>query len=276
MMTRWGCGRCGFVAWTADRSEMRDVVGSHLLAHTPDAVSRSDFRTSWDCPYCSTEKTAYDGDSVVEEFESHLYEHAADGLDDGVHVADRFSWDGTVHVAAPVDGPGADALRVHFHGNADLVIAVTADPDRFVRLLDAELGAWPGRTVVVSSEPYSFETDAPDGPDDGSVEIVEIDPRLGAEELGETVSRIIDANHAAGDTLSVEVSVFREIVRSFDVQTACSFIRMLSARLDDTGGALQLYADADADANVSTVLNFLDDEIDLRLAAEDERFVRTT
>ena len=73
------------------------------------------------------------------------------------------------------------------------------------------------------------------------------------------MSRIIDANHAAGDTLSVEVSVFREIVRSFDVQTACSFIRMLSARLDDTGGALQLYSDADADANVSTVLNFLDD-----------------
>ncbi|MGQ3331132.1 hypothetical protein [Halorubrum sp. FL23] len=37
---------------------------------------------------------------------------------------------------------------------------------------------------------------------------------------------------------------------------------------------LQLYVDADTDPNVSTVLKFLDDEIDLKIAAEDGQFVQ--
>lgn len=272
MMARWGCGHCSFVAWTTDRSEMRDVAGSHLLAHHPDAVTRSDFRTNWDCPYCATAKTAYDTDGAVEAFKTHLHGHVADRVDDA-HVADRFSWDGTVQIAVPVDSDDADVLRVHFHDHADLVIAITTDPEWLVRLLDEQLSAWPRRTVIVSTESYPFEEDSAVDVGDASVEIVEIDPRLGPNELGETVSRIIDANRAADDTLSLEVSVFGEIVRSFGVQTACDFVQMLSARLDDTGGALQLYVDPDADPNVSTVLNLLGDEVDLKMTSDDGRFV---
>ncbi|WP_049909120.1 DUF7504 family protein [Halorubrum saccharovorum] len=274
MMSRWGCDRCGFVAWTPDRASMREVIGSHLLAHHSEAVSRSDFRTTWDCPYCATTKTAYDTDGAVEEFKTHLHEHVADRIEEGVHIADGVSRDGTVQVAAPVDSADADALRAHFHAAGDLVIAVTANPERTVRLLHEELNGWPRRTVVVSTEAYPFE-EAPDLDfSEIPIEVVELDPRLGPDELGETVSRIIDANREAGDAISVEVSVFHEIVRSFDLRTACDFVRMLSTRLDDDGGVLQLYVDADADPNVSTVLNFLDDEIDLKVAAEDGRFVR--
>jgi len=253
---------------------MREVIGSHLLAHHSEAVSRSDFRTTWDCPYCATTKTAYDTDGAVEEFKTHLHEHVADRIEEGVHIADGVSRDGTVQVAAPVDSADADALRAHFHAAGDLVIAVTANPERTVRLLHEELNGWPRRTVVVSTEAYPFE-EAPDLDfSEIPIEVVELDPRLGPDELGETVSRIIDANREAGDAISVEVSVFHEIVRSFDLRTACDFVRMLSARLDNDGGVLQLYVDADTDPNVSTVLNFLDDEIDLKVAAEDGRFVR--
>jgi len=273
-MVRWGCDRCGFVAWTPDRAAMREVTGSHLLAHHSEAVSRSDFRTTWDCPYCATTKTSYDTDDAVEEFKAHLHDHVSGRIEEGTHIAERVSWDGTVQVAAPVDSEDADALRAHFHAGSDLVIAVTADPERTVRLLDEELAAWPRQTVVVSTEPYPFES-APDVDfADIPIEVVELDPRLGPDELGETVSRIIDANRVAGDVISLEVSVFHEVVRSFDLRTACDFVRMLSARLDDDGGVLQLYVDADADPNVSTVLNFLDDEIDLKVASEDGRFVR--
>ncbi len=273
-MARWECDHCGFLAWAADRDEMREVTGSHLLAHVPEAVTRSDFRTNWDCPYCNTEKTVYDADGAVSEFKTHLHEHVADRIVDDAHVADRFGWTGAVRIDAPVDSDDADALRAHFHGHADLVIAVTLDPERFVRLVDDRLDAWPRRTVVVSTEEYPFDAEAEIGVDDGSIEIVEIDPRLGPDELGETVSRIIDVNHAAGDVLSLEVSVFHEIVSSFDVRTACAFVRMLSARIDDSGGALQLYVDGDADPNVSTAMNFLDDDIDLALTPADGRFIR--
>ncbi|ELZ31247.1 hypothetical protein C465_15312 [Halorubrum distributum JCM 9100] len=274
MVSRWACDRCGFVAWTRDRSEMAEVTGSHLLAHHSDALSKSDFRVSWDCPYCATAKTAYDTDGAVAEFKTHLHEHVADRIAGGAHVADLVGWDGVVRVDGPAAGDEADPLRAHFHGAAGLAVAVTPTPERLVRALDGALDAWPRRTVIVSTGEYDFEA-TPDVDFEGrNAEIVELDPRLSPDEVGETVSRILDANHEPGERISLEVSVFHQIVASFDVERAVAFVRMLAARLDDAGGALQLYVDADADPNVATVLNFLDETIDLRVAVDDGRFVR--
>ncbi|MDV7350653.1 hypothetical protein R3751_12810 [Halorubrum distributum] len=274
MVSRWACDRCGFVAWTRDRSEMAEVTGSHLLAHHSDALSKSDFRVSWDCPYCATAKTAYDTDGAVAEFKTHLHEHVADRIAGEAHVADLVGWDGVVRVDGPAAGDEADPLRAHFHGAAGLAVAVTPTPERLVRALDGALDAWPRRTVIVSTGEYDFEA-TPDVDFEGrNAEIVELDPRLSPDEVGETVSRILDANHEPGERISLEVSVFHQIVASFDVERAVAFVRMLAARLDDAGGALQLYVDADADPNVATVLNFLDETIDLRVAVDDGRFVR--
>ncbi|WP_424013773.1 DUF7504 family protein [Halorubrum xinjiangense] len=274
MVSRWACGRCGFVAWTRDRSEMREVTGSHLLAHHSDALSKSDFRVSWDCPYCATAKTAYDTDGAVAEFKAHLHDHVGDRIADEVHVADRLGWDGVVRVDASAAGDEADPLRTHFHGAAGLVVAVTSTPERLVRTLDERLTSWPRRTVIVTTGEYDFEA-TPDVDFEGlNVEIVELDPRLSPDEVGETVSRILDANHESGERVSLEVSVFHQIVASFDVERAVAFVRMLAARLADAGGVLQLYVDADADRNVATVLNFLDETIDLTVAVDDDRFVR--
>ncbi|OSO90651.1 hypothetical protein B9H04_16690 [Halorubrum ezzemoulense DSM 17463] len=274
MVSRWACGRCGFVAWTRDRSEMVDVTGSHLLAHDSDALSTSDFRVSWDCPYCATAKTTYDSGGAVAEFKRHLYEHVADRVADGTHVAERVNWDGVVRVDASAAGDEADALRTHFHAAAGLVVAVTPSPERLVRALDEALDAWPRRAVIVSTGEYDFEA-TPDVDFQGrNVEIVELDPRLSPAEVGETVSRILDDNHEPGERVSLEVSVFHQIVAAFDVERSVAFIRMLAARLADAGGVLQLYVDADADRNVATVLNLLDETIDLTVAVDDGQFVR--
>lgn len=253
---------------------MREVTGSHLIAHHSDALSTSDFRVSWDCPYCATAKTAYDTDGAVAEFEAHLHDHVTDRVADGVHVADHVDWNGVVRVDASAVGDEADALRAHFHGAAGLVVAVTPTPERLVRALDERLSAWPRRTVIVSTGEYDFEA-TPDVDFAGvDVEIVELDPRLSPDDVGETVSRILDANHEPGERVSLEVSVFGQIVAAFDVERAVAFVRMLAARLVDAGGVLQLYVDADADRNVATVLNFLDETIDLTVAVDDDRFVR--
>ncbi|QAU13233.1 hypothetical protein EKH57_11130 [Halorubrum sp. BOL3-1] len=274
MVSRWTCGRCGFVAWTRDRSEMPAVTGSHLLAHHSDALSKSDFRVSWDCPYCATAKTAYDTDGAVAEFKSHLHGHVADRIADGVHVADRVGWDGVVRVDASPTGDEADSLRAHFHGATGLVVAVTPAPERLVRALDERLASWPRRTVIVSTGEYDFEATPGVDFEGLDVEIVELDPRLSPDEVGETVSRILDANHERGERVSLEVSVFHQIVAAFDVERAVAFLRMLAARLAADGGVLQLYVDADADPNVATVLNFLDETIDLTVAVDGDRFVR--
>ena len=253
---------------------MADVTGSHLLAHHSDALSKSDFRVSWDCPYCATAKTAYDTDGAVAEFESHLHGHVVDRIANGVHVADRLSGDGVVRVDAPAADDEADALRAHFHAAAGLAVAVTPTPERLVRALDERLDAWPRRTVIVSTGEYDFEA-TPDVEFEGrDVEIVELDPRLSPDEVGETVSRILDANHEPGERVSLEVSIFHQIVAAFDVEQAVAFVRMLAARLADAGGVLQLYVDADADRNVATVLNFLDEAIDLTVAVDDGTVVR--
>lgn len=274
MVSRWACDRCGFVAWTRDRSEMADVTGSHLLAHHSDALSKTDFRVSWDCPYCAAAKTAYDTDGAVAEFKAHLHDHVGDRIADGVHVADRLGWDGVVRVDASPTGAEADALRAHFHAAAGLAVAVTPTPERLVRALDERLGAWPRRTVIVSTGEYDFEATSDVDFEGLDVEIVELDPRLSPDEVGETVSRILDANHQPDERVSLEVSIFHQVVASFDVEQAVAFVRMLAARLADAGGVLQLYVDADADRNVATVLNFLDETIDLTAAVDDGRFVR--
>ncbi|TKX76097.1 hypothetical protein EXE46_00845 [Halorubrum sp. GN11_10-6_MGM] len=274
MVSRWACGRCGFVAWTRDRTEMAEVTGPHLLAHHSDALSKSDFRVTWDCPYCATAKTAYDTDGAVAEFKSHLHDHVTDRVTDGVHVADQVGWDGVVRIDAAAADDEADALRAHFHDAAGLAVAVTPTPERLVRALDARLDAWPRRTVIVSTGEYDFEATPDVDFEEIDVEIVELDPRLSPDEVGETVSRILDANHEPGERVSLEVSVFHQIVAAFDVERAVEFVRMLAARLADAGGVLQLYVDADADRNVATVLNFLDETIDLTVAVDDGRFVR--
>ena len=274
-MKRWRCTHCDFLAWTDSAGKMENVVQTHLLTHYSSKLSKSDFRITWDCPYCATAKTDYDKTEAVSSFKSHLHGHVEDRIHDHKHIAERLGWDGTIQINTQVESPEADTLRRHFDSHADLVIHITANPERRIRLLHDELTDWPDRIVVVSTDGHPFDETTELDFAGVPMELVELDPRLGPKQVGETVSRILDIHHTDGMQVSVAVDILNEIVRSFDLRTSCDFVRMLASRLEEVDGVFQLYVNRDSHPNISTALNFLEEVFDLTISAEDQRFVKT-
>jgi len=254
---------------------MNAAIETHLLSHFTDRLVKSDFRITWNCPYCETETTVYDKEEAIAEFKSHLYSHVKDNVHDGTHIGERLGWNGNLQINTPTDSPEADTLRKHFHSHADFVILITADPESRIRQLHDELDNWPTRAVVVSTDGNPFDAKTELDFSGTSMELVELDARLGPNDVGETVSRILDVHHTEGMRVSVEVDVMNEIIRSFDLQTSCDFVRMLASRLEEVEGVFQLYVNPDAHRNISTVLNFLEEEFDMTVRASQQQFVRT-
>lgn len=275
MMDRWRCTHCDFLTWADGRSEIKDTVQTHLLAHYSENLTKSDFRVTWDCPYCATEKTIYDKAEAIAGFKSHLYSHVEDRIQTNKHIAERLGWNGNVRIDAPIESDEADTLRAHFHSEADLIVLITANPEARIRLLHKRLTDWPTRAVVVSTDGNPFGDNNELNFSGIPIELVELDSRLGPSDVGETVSRILDVHHENNMRVSVEVDIISELINSFDLQTSCDFVRMLSSRLEDVDGVFQLYVDPDAHRNIPTVLNFLEDEFDLTISAEDQRFTKT-
>jgi hypothetical protein len=253
---------------------MQHVVKSHLLAHFSDNFTKSDFRINWRCPYCDTDRTMYDKQDAIAEFKTHLYEHVEGSVTDSAHIAEQLSWNGNIQVKGPTGSRGADSVRTHFHSSADLAILITSNPEARIRLLHEQLTEWPSRTIVLSTGDHPFDEASELDFSGISIELVELDSRLGPTDLGETISRILDIHGGPEMTVSVEVSILREIIQSFDLETSCEFVRMLSARMEDVDGVFQLYVDPESDPNVATALNLLEEEIDFTVDAEDGRIVR--
>lgn len=274
-MKRWRCTHCDFLAWTDSEGKMKTAVKTHLLAHHSANLSKSDFRITWDCPYCATGKTDYDTTEAVSDFKSHLYSHVEDQIHDHKHIAERVGWNGTIQINTQVESPEADTLRKHFHSYADLVILITANPEHRIRLLHDELTAVPDRMIVVSTDGNPFDETTNLDFAGVPMELVELDPRLGPKQVGETVSRILDIHLVDGKRVSVEVDILNEIIRSFDLRTSCAFVRMLASRLEEVDGVFQLYVNRDSHPNISTALNFLEEVFDLTISATDDRFVKT-
>ena len=274
-MKRWRCNHCNFLTWSANHSQIRAAIKTHLLSHFADHLTKSDFRITWNCPYCETEKTIYDKAEAIADFKSHLYSHVKDNVHENTHIGERLGWNGNLQINTPADSREADTLRNHFHSHADLVIQITANPEARIRLLHDELDDWPTRAVVVSTDGNPFDARTELDFSGTSMELVELDTRLGPNDVGETVSRILDVHHTDGMRTSVEVDIMNEIIQSFDLQTSCDFVRMLASRLEDVDGVFQLYVNPDAHRNISTVLNFLEKEFDMTIRASQQQIVRT-
>jgi hypothetical protein len=255
---------------------MKAAIKTHLISHYADRLSKSDFRIAWNCPYCQSKKTIYDKGEAIADFKSHLYGHVEDNIHDGTHIGNRLGWNGNLQINTPTDSPEADTLRSHFHSNADLAILITANPEARIQHLHDELTELPSRAVVVSTEGNPFDAETELDFSGTSMELVELDTRLGPNDVGETVSRILDVHHTDGMRVSVEVDIINEIIRSFDLQTSCDFVRMLASRLEDIDGVFQLYVNPDAHRNISTVLNFLEEEFDMAIRASQQQFIRTS
>lgn len=273
-MKRWECNQCDFIAWADGDQEIEHSVKSHLLAHYRTNIRKSDFRITWQCPVCPTEHTAYDKQEAIEKFRSHLYDHVDGSITDNAHIADQLSWNGNIQIKGPTETDEADTVRTHFHAAADLAIVVTANPAARIQLLYDKLDEWPSRTVVLSTDGRPFGETTEQDFSGISIELVELDSRLRPTAVGETISRVIDIHQTPEMTVSVEVSILTDIIESFTLDVSCEFVRMLSARMKDVDGIFQLYADPDANPKVATVLNFLEDEIDFIISAENGRIVR--
>jgi len=275
MMERWRCNHCNFLTWSTEHQSIEAAIKTHLLSHFADRLTNSDFRITWDCPYCQTKKTVYNKSEAIADFKLHLYSHVEESILENTHIGDRLGWNGNLQINTSADSPEADTLRSHFHSSADLVVLITANPEARIRLLHDKIVDWPTRMVVVSTESNPFDTKTELDFSGTSMELVELDARLGPNDIGETVSRILDVHHIDGMRTSVEVDIMNEIIRSFDIQTSCDFVRMLASRLEEVEGVFQLYVNPDAHRNISTVLNFLEEEFDMTIRASQQQFIKT-
>jgi hypothetical protein len=229
-----------------------------------------DFRFRWSCPYCDTTGKEHDEAAVVEAFTDHLSGHARDAIETNAHIAAEIGRSGNVLVKAPTEGDAADDARVHFTSGSDLAIVVTKSPRARIRLLHRRLDRWPGRTVVMTTKRRPLEEGIDLDLASVPIELVELDRRLGPNELGETISRVIDVHHAPGRSVSVEVDVLSDIVRSFDLRTTYDFVSKLSRRLGEVGALAHLYVEARP--RISSALNVIDDQIDLQLETDSRVF----
>jgi hypothetical protein len=273
MVHRWQCSECRQAIWSSDEELLREKVKSHLFGHHTGRVSKVDFKLSWQCPRCGSEGSTYDTETGVTEFKDHLYTHARSAFVSGTHVADSIGGNGNVLVKTPLESDSADRMRRHFLPIGDVNILVTNNPEERVQLLDSALDEWPAWTSLITtkrrplSEPMEIDfTGIP-------IEVVQLDRSLGPGSLGETISRVIEANSTAGDTVVFEFDILPEMIHAFDLRRAYSFLQALSSRLADVGALSLFYLDPDAQS--STLLNLIDGEFDLELSTDGSVFTAT-
>lgn len=273
MVQKWKCSHCGFSAWSDSHERLKRKAGSHLFQHTSGNIKRSDFRFEWRCPYCDESGKTHEKDTARTDLKRHLDEHTAEDIEHARHISEAIGRNGNVLIRTPVESDAADNARVHFVSGSDLAIVVTKSPADRLRLFEEQLGEWPDRTVVVTTKRRPLEEVPGRGLSDAPVEVVELDRSLGPRELGETVSRIIDAHYDPGDRLSVELDILYDIVKSFELQASYEFIDMLSTRLREADAVTHIYIASRP--QVSSVLNLLENEIDLQLRCEPRLFIST-
>jgi hypothetical protein len=187
------------------------------------------------------------------------------------HIASSIGRSGNVLVNAPVESAAADNARVHFLTGSDLAIVITTHPKARIRLLADRLEEWPDRTVVVTTKHRPLDGGLGVDLSSAPLELVELDRRLGPQDLGETVSRIIDAHHTPKETVSVEFDILSDIVQSFELRRTYDFVTMLSRRLGDVGALAHFYAAESP--QLSSAFNVLDGTIDLKLNVESQVFI---
>lgn len=271
MVHEWRCPHCGLSAWSDSRGRLSEAAGSHLLEHHSGRISKADFRLRWTCPYCESGGKAHEERTALEEFEHHLCGHAMEAIEANAHMAAPIGHSGNVLVNAPVESAAADNARVHFLAGSDLAIVVTTHPKARIRLLSDRLERWPDRTVVVTTKRRPLDGGLEFDLSSAPLELVELDRRLGPRELGETISRIVDAHHTPAETVSVEFDILSDIVRSFELRRSYDFVTMLSKRLEEVGALTHFYAAERP--QLSSAFNVLDGTIDLKLDVESRVFI---
>jgi hypothetical protein len=273
MVHRWQCDDCRHTIWSSDAELLRKKAKSHLFDHHTGRVSKVDFKLSWTCPYCGSEGSEYDSETGVTEFKDHLFKHKRANLVSGVHIADSIGGRGNVLVKTPVESAGADSMRRHFLPLGNVDILVTNNPEARIRLLDRTFEEWPAWTSLLTTKRRPLADPLGIDFSDVPIEVVQLDRSLGPTDLGETISRVIEAQSTPNDTLMLEFDILPELIRAFDIRRSYAFLQSLSSRLSEANALSLFYLDPSAQS--STLLNVIDDEFDIQLSTDGSVFTAT-
>jgi hypothetical protein len=234
-------------------------------------VSREDFRLHWECPYCDNQGQNHDETNGVQQFQSHLFSHVEPLLEDGTHVARDIDGTGNIMVRAPLRSTGAENARVHFIAPGDIVLFVTTEPARRLRLIDQKMDEWPAWTIVLTTKEQPLDdVDIPKLAK-RPLEVVRIDKRMGLSDLGETISRVIAEQDTTNGRVSIEFDILSEIVEKFDIETVFKFLHLLMKRLESTNTLAHYYVNP-RKRSASTI-NIFDELFDLSIVAKENVFI---
>ena len=271
MVLRFRCRRCAFTVWSTSGDVITDTVGTHLLEHHRERVTKQGFQIRWSCPYCDSGGQHHDRDAGIDRFERHLFEHVESRVESGTHVADDVDGTGGILVRAPRNSPGLDNARIHLLSPGEVVLFVTTAPADRLRLLHDRLDEWPARTIVLTTKPDPLGDVSGIDLSAASLEVVRLDSRLGLSEVGETISRVVDEYETAGGKIAVEFDILPELVDKFDLQTVFKFLHVLGTRFERADALAQYHVDPRTQSQ--STINVLGQAFDLSIEADDRRFV---
>jgi hypothetical protein len=271
MVHRWRCRHCEYTVWSGSRQSTVDSIESHLLDHHRGNVSERDFQTEWTCPYCDRQSRRHTREEALAEFKSHLFDHADPLVESGVHVADDINGTGSILVQTPMGTTGASNARLHFTSPGDIVLFVTMSPEKRIQFIQEQLKEWPAWTILLTTEESPLSN--VDGVDFSTspLEVVQLDRRLGLQDLGETISRIVEEQDTANNKLVVGFDILSEVIAKFDLQTVFQFLHVLTSRLEQVDALSYFYVNKQARS--SSTINVLDQLFDLSIEAGEQTFV---
>ncbi|WP_435186430.1 DUF7504 family protein [Halobellus sp. EA9] len=264
MVYRWRCRHCGFSLWAAGREQAAGSVKAHLFTHTKDNIRQQDFSYRWSCPYCSAEGDKHEREEAVVEFKTHLFDHAEPQLQSGVHLADDIDRTGSILIKAPLESTGANGARIHLLTPAKVYIFITNEPQKRVELIRNEFTEWPASTIIITTKSQPLSDVEGINLESLPLEVVHLNKRLGLDNLGETVSRVLSEHESAGK-ISLEFDILSEIVTKFDVQDALRFLQGFTSRCERSNVLTHYYVNPAAQSE--SVMNLLEQLFDIQVEA---------
>lgn len=270
MVYRWQCRHCEWTTWSASEEETVRAGKSHLVSHYQDNVSKSSFGLQWTCPYCDREDQVQDPAQGIDRFKQHLFSHAESLIESGVHVANDVGGTGSILVLSALEGTGANNARKHFLSAGDIMVFVTTQPARRIRMVREELGELPSWTVIVTTQTNPLAELSGADPETLPVDVLKLDGTGNLATLGQMVSHVLDDHKQAAGKISFEFDILSELIAKFDVQQVFKFLHVLTARLEEANALSHFYANPSVQEEAT--VNVLTQVFDLQLAADGRVF----
>ncbi|EMA36679.1 DUF7504 family protein [Halobiforma nitratireducens] len=250
----------------------QDAVQSHLFDHERDALYREGYQIGWSCSRCESATLKHDKEEAVRTFKRHLFDHVKGRVEKGTHVADEIGRTGNVLVLSSPTSTGANNAHVHFIDSDDVAILVTTSVAERLRLLAERGSDWPVRTIVVTTAEQPLASTDDLDLRDVPLEIVQLDPGIGLDGIGETISRVIAEHNDPGTDVTLAFDVLSELLAKSDLETLFKFLHLLTARIESADAFSHFYCDPETKS--TPTINLISELFDLCLSASDDRFVR--